>query len=131
MSDSMALAYLGDAVYEVFVRKRVLELNPGCHVDKLHSEAVKYVRAEAQATVARALMDGVLTDEELTVVKRTRNHKQIASKRIKSSKRGSDPVTDKLATAFEALIGYLSSEGRDERLKEIVGKSFAIIEGDA
>ncbi|MBQ7703365.1 MAG: ribonuclease III [Firmicutes bacterium] len=129
MTDSMALAYLGDAVYEVFVRKRVMELNPGCHVDKLHQEAVKYVRAQAQADVLKILMNGTLTDEEITVVKRARNHKQISSKRIKSSKKGSDPVMEKLATAFEALIGYLHEEGREERLGEIVEAAFAIIEG--
>ncbi len=129
MADSMALAYLGDSVYEVFVRERVMELNEGRHVDRLHPEAVKYVRSDAQARVLKQLMDGILTEEELTVVKRARNHRQIASKRIKSSRKGSDPVTEKLATAFEALIGFLWQERRTERLKEIVDAAFAIIEG--
>ena len=129
MTDVMALAFLGDSVYEVFVRKRVMELNPGCHVDKLHHEAVKYVRADSQAEAVKKLMDGTLTDEEISVVKRARNHKQIASKKIKSSKKGLDPVTEKLATAFEALIGHLYEEGKTERLDEIVNAAFAIIEG--
>ncbi len=129
MTDSMTLAYLGDSVYEVFVRERVVELNPGRHVDRLHPEAVKYVRSDVQARVLKQLMEGTLTEEELTVVRRARNHKQIASKRIKSSKKGSDPVTEKLATACEALIGYLWQEGRTDRLKEIVDAAFAMIEG--
>lgn len=129
MTDSMTLAYLGDSVYEVFVRERVIELNAGRHVDRLHPEAVKYVRSDVQARVLKQLMEGTLTEEELTVVRRARNHKQIASKRIKSSKKGSDPVTEKLATAFEALIGYLWQEGRTDRLKEIVDAAFAMIEG--
>ena len=128
MLDSMALAFMGDGVYEVYVRRRVLELNPGSRVDRLHREAVKYVRAEAQAEVIKRLMAGVLTDEELNVVKRARNHKQISSKRIKSSKKGSDPVKEKLATAFEALVGFLSLEGRDDRLEEIMALTFGIIE---
>lgn len=129
MTDVMALAFLGDSVYEVSVRERVIELNPGCHVDRLHQEAVRYVRADAQAEAVKRLMDGTLTDEEIAVVKRARNHRQIASKRIKSSKKGSDPVTEKLATAFEALIGYLRQEGDQDRLDDILKAAFAVIEG--
>ena len=61
-------------------------------------------------------------------MKRARNHKQISSKRIKSSKKGSDPVREKLATAFEALVGFLSLEGREDRLEEIMALTFGIIE---
>ena len=117
--NTTALAFMGDAVYEVYVRKHVLETG-SVHSDVLHREAVKYVSAEGQAHIIKILM-------ELTVVKRARNHKQIASKRIKSSKRGSDPVTDKLATAFEALIGQLYLDGDEERLNQLINRSFEII----
>ena len=129
MTDIMTLAFLGDSVYEVRVRERVMELNPGAHVDRLHREAVKYVKADVQAEVLKRLMAETLTEEETALVKRARNHKQISSKRIKSSRKGSDPVKEKLATAFETLIGHLHQEGQQERLEEIINAAFQIIEG--
>ena len=119
---------MGDAVYEVYVRDHVIE-GGSAHTDVLHAEAVNYVSAEAQAHVIKVLMEGELTDEELSLVRRARNHKATSSKRTKASKKGSDIMTDKLATAFEALIGYLYFGKETERLEYLVRKSFEIIEG--
>lgn len=121
---------MGDAVYEVYVRKHVLETGSS-HSDVLHREAVKYVSAEGQAKAVKALMDGVLTDEELSLVKRARNHKATSSKKSRASKKGSDIITDKLATAFEALMGHLYLNGDTGRLEELIHKSFDIIEGQS
>ncbi len=128
--NTSVLAYMGDAVYEVYVRKHVLETGSS-HSDVLHREAVKYVSAEGQAKAVKALMDGVLTDEELSLVKRARNHKATSSKKSRASKKGSDIITDKLATAFEALMGHLYLNGDTGRLEELIHKSFDIIEGQS
>lgn len=128
--NTSVLAYMGDAVYEVYVRKHVLETGSS-HSDVLHREAVRYVSAEGQAKAVKTLMDGILTDEELSLVKRARNHKASSSKKSKASKKGSDIITDKLATAFEALMGQLYLKGDTDRLEELIHKSFEIIEGQS
>ena len=125
--NTTALAFIGDAVYEVYVRKHVLDTG-SVHSDVLHKEAVKYVSAEGQAKVIRTLMEDGLTEEELALVKRARNHKASSSKKTKASHKGSDIMTDKLATAFEALIGKLHLDGDEERLKQLIERSFEIIE---
>ena len=122
-----ALAFMGDAVYEVYVRRHVLE-DGLIHSDVLHKEAVRYVAAEGQAVAIKELMEGELTEEELALAKRARNHKASPSKKAKASRKGSDIVTDKLATAFEALIGWLYLKGETERLEEIISRAFEIVE---
>ena len=90
----------------------------------LHKMAVTYVRAEAQAKAIKSLMRDFLTEEETAIVKRARNHKSV------SKSRSAGPVAYKLATAFEALIGYLYLDGQDERMTEIVKEAVGRIEGD-
>ena len=121
------LAFMGDAVYEVYVRKHVLETEAS-HSDVLHRAAVKYVSAEGQAKAVKALMETDLSEEELALVKRARNHKASSSKRTRASHRGSDIMTDKYATAFEALLGELYLNGDIGRLEQLVIRSFEIIE---
>lgn len=106
------LAYMGDAVYEVYIRKFVIETGR-LHADKLHHAAVQYVRAQAQAKALKALWEE-LTEEERTLVKRARN------KKISSKPQNADPVDYKWATACEALIGYLFLSGQNERMEEII-----------
>ena len=123
------LAFIGDAVYEVYVRKHVLGTG-SVHSDVLHREAVRYVSAEGQARAVRSLMEGELTDSELALVKRARNHKASSSKKTKASRKGSDIITDKLATAFEALIGNLYLSEEDSRMEQLIFRSFEIIEAN-
>lgn len=125
--NTTTLAYIGDAVYEVYVREHVLGMGHQ-HSDVLHKEAVKYVSSEGQAKAVKVLMEGELTDEELALVKRARNHKASSSKRSKASHKGSDIITDKLATAFEALIGYLHLAGSRDRMEELINLALKIIE---
>ena len=114
------LAYMGDAVYEVYVREQCLksgEINP----NRLHKNAVRYVRAAAQAAAIKQLFDE-LPQEEQRLVKRARNHKST------SRPKNADPVEYKWATALEALIGYLHLSGEREKLQKILEKVFNIIE---
>jgi ribonuclease-3 family protein len=79
---------------------------------KLHKEAVKYVKAQAQAESIKAIME-TLSEEELWVFKRGRNAKSA------TVPKNADVNDYRLATGFEALIGYLYLEGKTERLAEI------------
>ena len=110
--NTTALAYIGDAVYEVYIRRHVLSMG-SVHVDVLHQKSVEYVRADGQAAALKRIFDR-LTPDEQALVKRARNHK--SSSRPKST----DPVTYKWATAMEALVGYLYLENQSRRLDEIM-----------
>ena len=122
-----ALAFIGDAVYEVYVRKHVMETG-AAHSDVLHKMAVEYVSAEGQSKVIKALMEDELTEDELALVKRARNHRASNSKKTRASRRGGDIMTDKYATAFEALVGDLYLREDKDRLDYLVNRSFDIIE---
>ena len=122
-----ALAFIGDAVYEVYVRKHVMETGVA-HSDVLHKMAVEYVSAEGQAKVIKALIDEELTEDELALVKRARNHRASNSKKTRASRRGGNLMTDKYATAFEALVGELYLREDKGRLDYLVNRSFDIIE---
>jgi ribonuclease-3 family protein len=118
--NTTALAYIGDAVYEVYIRKHVLEKG-SVHVDVLHQMAVGYVRAEGQARALKTIFDR-LKPEEQKLVKRARNHK--SSSRPKNT----DPKIYKWATALEALIGYLYIQEEQGRLDEIIGWAIGALE---
>lgn len=110
----LALAYMGDSIYEVFIRDYLLHKGI-CKVNELQVEAVNYVSAKAQSRYLKALMDdGFLTEEEITIVKRARNHK--SSRHPKNT----DIITYKESTGFEALIGYHYLNDNMKRIKEIL-----------
>lgn len=114
-----ALAYLGDAVYEVAIRKYIMETGQ-YHADRLHQIAVRYVRAEGQAMAIKKIMDE-LTEEEQALVRRARNRK------ITSKPRNMNPVTYKWATAFEAFIGYLHLTEQQERLDWFIDRAIDVV----
>lgn len=107
----LALAFVGDAVFEVFVRERLL-CQGNCPVNKLHKRSVEQVCCTAQAAAAKMLLP-LLSEEELAVYNRGRNaHVGHVPKNAR--------VADYHAsTAFEALFGYLYLCGRIERLREL------------
>ncbi|MGE5554045.1 MAG: Mini-ribonuclease 3 [Betaproteobacteria bacterium] len=112
----LALAYVGDAVFELWVRERLVRQGPGRMAD-LHREAVALVRASAQAAFLRRLAD-CLTQEEEEVVRRARNAKSGPAPR-------GVPVQDyRHATAFEALLGYLYLNGRQGRLEDLLNQAW-------
>jgi len=120
--NTTALAYIGDAVYELQVRKRLIETEKP-NVDYLHKEAIKYVSASAQAKAIKEMIKSFLTESEVKLVKRARNQK------ITSKPRNAEIVSYKLATGFEALIGSLYMENDTKRLDECVDKAIEIIGG--
>ena len=112
----LVLAYLGDTIYEDYIREYLINLGIN-NVNDLQKESVKYVSAKGQAKFLKELMEiEFFTDEELSVIKRARNHKTV------SHPKSCDIVTYKHATAFEALIGYLKLQNKIERISEIINK---------
>ena len=116
--NSLVLAYLGDTIYENYIRKHLILSGIG-NVNDLQKEAVHYVSATAQAQFLNQMIQtGFLTEEELDVVKRARNYKTT------SHPKSCDIITYKYATGLEALIGYLSFENKEERIDEIMSFIF-------
>ena len=110
----LVLAYLGDTIYENYVRKYLIGKGIG-NVNDLQKESVNYVSAKSQAKYLQEMMDkNFLSDEEITVVKRARNYKTT------SHPKNCDIVTYKYATGLESLIGYLDLEGKRDRIDEIM-----------
>ena len=116
----LALAYVGDAVYELYVRLLLVAQGSNKMKD-LHRQAVSYVKAGTQAAFLREL-EPMLTQEELDVVRWGRNAK---SGHVPKS---ADVVEYRHSTGFEALIGYLYLKGSEERLLQILTKLGQLIE---
>ena len=105
------LAYIGDAVFELFVRSKLLETG-NVPVNELHKRATQYVKAGAQSVMYHILAE-VATEEELAVLKRGRNAKSF-------TKAKNATVMDyRHATGVEALFGYLFIKRETERLSEL------------
>ena len=110
----LVLAYLGDNVYEYYVRRYLIESKIS-NVNDLQKNAVNYVSAVNQSKYLNEFIENdFFNEEELSIVYRARNHK--GGKHPKNC----DILTYKHATALEALIGYLKLNNRDERIKEIM-----------
>ncbi|MBQ2409232.1 MAG: ribonuclease III [Bacilli bacterium] len=110
----LALAYLGDSVYEIYIREYLIKKGIE-KVKNLQEEAVKFVSAKSQASFLKKMIDeNFFTEEELSIVYRARNHK--GSRHPKHT----DIITYKYSTGFETLIGYLYLEKREDRIKKIV-----------
>ena len=107
---SLELAYLGDTIYDLYVR-RALVLRGG-KVQSLHKAAVAHVRAGAQSA-ALARIENELTEEEASVARRARNAHQ-------SPPKNADPAEYHRATALEAVIGYLYITGQPARMEELL-----------
>jgi len=120
---SLALAYMGDAIYEVHIRHHLL-LSGQVKPNKLHKEATNYVSAKAQSAVLHYLLDEkLLSEEEEAVVRRGRNAKS------GTVPKNTDVQTYRYSTAFEALIGYLYGSKQEERLNELIRISIQYREG--
>ena len=107
---SLELAYLGDALYDLYVRERLVA--HGGRVRNLHREAIHLVCAHAQSEALHRL-EGMLTEAEADVVRRARNAKQ-------TPPRNADAGEYHRATALEALVGYLYVTGARDRMNEIL-----------
>ena len=108
------LAYIGDAVYELYIRKHNI-YNGIRKVINLQTETVKYVKAEYQAKAIKYIMDNnILTEKEINICKTARNFK------TNNKARHTDILTYKHATSFEALIGYLYLNNNINRMEELI-----------
>lgn len=107
-------AYMGDAVYEKFIREYVIRQGL-CKNGLLHKKSIKYVSAKGQSQILKKIED-FLTDEEKDIVRRGRNSNP------HSTAKNADIVEYKYATGFEALIGWLYLNEKEERLEEILKK---------
>lgn len=111
----LVLAYMGDAVFEVFVREMLVR-KANVQVNKLHKRASSIVKAEAQARMIAAIKDE-LTEKEKSIYKRGRNAKSHTTAKNAS-------VSDyRKATGFEALMGYLYLNGENKRMTELMEKA--------
>lgn len=114
--NGLTLAYIGDAVYEVYVREYLLS-KAITKVNTLHKEAIKYTSANGQCE-ALTKLGTILTKEEQAIVKRGRNAN--SDRKPKNT----DILTYKHATGFEALIGYLFLSKQEERLQTLMNIIF-------
>lgn len=120
--NSLALAYMGDAIFETYVRRHLLysgKIRP----NQLHRAGTTYVSAKAQCQTLFQMMDDKLLDEEeLAVVMRGRNAKS------GTVPKNTDVQTYHYSTAFEALMGHLYLTGKKERLEELVAQAFLYVD---
>ena len=110
----LTLAFVGDAVYSLIVRQRIVQLHGSMASGRLHKESVHYVSATAQARLYDLMLErGVLSEEETAVLKRGRNAGGV------SAPRHTDLAHYRKATAVEALFGYLHLCGSSGRISEL------------
>ena len=108
----LALAYVGDTVFDLYVRTQLV-LTKEEAPKLMHTDAVHFVKASAQAQMAKYLLDS-LNEKETAVLKRGRNQKSL------SVPKNALLLDYKWATGFEALLGYLYVTGQSERLYELM-----------
>jgi len=108
----LALAHIGDGVYELLARMKAVREGTA-QVNVLHRRTVQMVSAEAQAKAARRIRE-ILTDSEQSVLRRGRNAKPHHAPPHKTA---GDIYP--MATALEALFGYLYLLGQDERISQL------------
>ena len=110
----LVLAYLGDSIYEIYVRRYLVNQKIS-NVNDLQRESINYVSAVNQAKFLKKMIDeDFLFDEEVSIVKRARNYKTT------SHPKNCDIITYKNATGLEALIGFLDLTSKKERIDEIM-----------
>lgn len=108
----LTLAYIGDAAYELVIRSLVVEQG-NAPVNKLHKRSSRLVKAQAQAEAAVKLLD-VFTEEELAVYKRGRNA------RSHTMAKNAEMTDYRMATGFEAVMGYLHLKQDYERMMTLI-----------
>lgn len=112
MFNPTMLAYIGDSVYELFVRT-LLVSKGNSQAGKLHKKAVLFVKAKSQAKIIDIISE-YLTEEEKDIVRRGRNAKTT------SMPKNAELADYKYATGFEALLGYLYLNNHIDRLLQIM-----------
>ncbi len=108
----LTLAYIGDAIYDLVIRTMLVERG-NSQVNKLHKRASSFVKAAAQKQIMEAI-EPTLTPEEHSYYKRGRNAKSF------TTAKNASVVEYRVATGFEALMGFLYLTGQMQRLMELV-----------
>lgn len=123
--NGLALAYMGDGIYEVYVRNHVMHKGL-TKPNQLHATATKFVSAKAQALLMQQMLEqeDFLNEEELEIYKRGRNSKS------HTVAKNADVGTYRIATGFEALMGYLYLSGQQARLEELINWCLQQVEGE-
>lgn len=112
--NGLALAYVGDAVYETYIRQHLVATGQ-TRPSQLHRLATHYVSAKAQAMlIEKMLEDKVLTEEEESFYRRGRNSKS------QTSAKNTDIKTYRMSTGFESVMGYLHLTQQEERVQALV-----------
>ena len=111
----LVLAFIGDGIYEVFIRTYLVETNREMLVHRLHVKTISFVKAHAQSEFMK-MLESQLTEEELYFYKRGRNAKS------GTVPKNADVGEYRTATGFEALIGYLYITEQNQRLNSILNE---------
>lgn len=122
--NALALAYLGDGVFEVYVREYLIVEKQITRPDMLQREAIQFVSAKAQAAFMKEAMDKRwVSEEEIAIYKRGRNAK---STRVMKN---TSVITHNQSSGFEALIGHLYLLKNEKRIEELfeLYKEFVMI----
>ena len=120
MLNPLQLAFIGDGIYEIYIRNSILNKNDELLPNKMHREAIRYVKASAQSKIIHRL-EGELIEDEMYIYKRGRNMKSATVPKNAN-------VRDyRMATGFETLVGYLYLIGDEERLSYVFERSIEII----
>ena len=112
MYNPVSLAFLGDGVYELLVRRKLLAEHGSLSANKLHKLCVAHVKAAAQSE-AFLRIQPLLTEEEQSIFLRGRNANNV------SVPKSATPQDYRRATGLEALFGFLYLSGRSERIEEL------------
>ena len=119
--NALALAYMGDAVYEQYIRHHLL-INGIVRPNFLQKTSIQYVSARGQAFVLKVMTQkDWFTEEERAIIRRGRNAKS------GSTPKNVDVQTYRYSTSFESLIGFLYLTEQKERLEQIVEEAIKII----
>ncbi|API72764.1 MULTISPECIES: Mini-ribonuclease 3 [Leuconostoc] len=120
--NGLSLAYIGDAIYELEVRRHLLSLGL-TKVNELQRRSKHYVSAKAHAALFEQMMvTNILTDDELDYFKRGRNAKS------HTKAKNTDVITYRISTGVEALFGYLYMSEQHERILELMTWIFEQVE---
>lgn len=117
----LVLAYIGDSLYDVYVRSRIIAEHGGLNANKMHIMSTKFVKAHGQSEAVSVIMDR-LDENELAAYKRGRNAKSY------TVPKNADVGEYRRATGFEALMGWLYISGREDRMNELMEISFDAVE---
>ena len=116
-SDAVMLAYIGDAVYSMYIRQRIVEMSIS-KVQILHTLVTEFICAKSQSKALEQL-ESMFTEDEQTIARRARNSNVNVPK--------SSTVQEyRSSTAFEAVLGFLYETRQEERLQHIMGQAFSI-----